>query len=219
MPTRFKNRASGTDARIMSDTVVNDTPSITPDPAFSLDGDAPRLGHFAAQAPAPDARPTPMLDVQGRLEPAPDLPAPTAGPGAPIPAPVTEAPILPTSSPNVAPQPAHAAPPAPVTEAPILPTSSPNVAPAPADSAEIQAEADEPRHPMAHLMPEKSKPSEASIRAAEIRAAQKAKSRKIKIGIAVGSIALAALVGPPVFKWTADAINEAGNTSTEDVAD
>ena len=30
----------------------------------------------------------------------------------------------------------------------------------------------EPRHPMAHLMPEKIKPSEASLRAAEARAAQ-----------------------------------------------
>ena len=69
---------------------------------------------------------------------------------------------------------------------------------------------------MAHLMPEKLQPSEASIRAAEIRAAKKAKARKIKIGVAIGAVVFTAVVGPPVARWTIDAINEAGSTKPDE---
>ncbi len=197
----------------MSDTVVTDTPQTTPDPAFFLDGDAPRLGEAAAPAPAPAERPTPMLDMQGRIELADDAPN---IPAAPTLAPAEELPTLTAAPPAESPAPA-----APPAEAPTLPTSTPNVAPMSTEVDEDTGDedADEPRHPMAHLMPQKSKPTEASIRAAEIRAAQKAKGKKIKVGIAVGSLVFTALVGPPLFKWLSNAINEAGDTSTEQTAD
>lgn len=70
-------------------------------------------------------------------------------------------------------------------------------------------------HPMAHLMPQASAPSEASRRAAEIRAAKKAKARKVKIAVAVGALVVAAVVGPPVGRWVVDAVNEAGSTTTD----
>jgi hypothetical protein len=100
--------------------------------------------------------------------------------------------------------------------APALPTL-----PAPAAEALPIADASAPaptapRHPMAHLMPEKLQPSESSIRAAEIRAAKKAKARKIKIGVAIGAVAFTAVVGPPVARWTIDAINEAGSTKPDE---
>jgi hypothetical protein len=107
-------------------------------------------------------------------------------------------------------------------DAPTLPAGTPNHAPMSTESNDEAADADEsgePRHPMAHLMPQKSKPTEASVRAAEIRAAQKTKGKKIKIGIAVGSLVFTALVGPPLFKWLSNAINEAGDTSTEQTTD
>jgi len=71
----------------------------------------------------------------------------------------------------------------------------------------------EPKHPMAHLMPTKSIPNEASLRAAEARATRKAKSRKIKIGLIAGMLVFSAVVGPPLGKWLVDAINEAGDTA------
>ena len=205
MPIPFKNRALGTDARIMSDTVVSDTPQTTPDPAFILDGDAPRLGAAPAPAPAPSERPKPMLDMEGRLdapEGAPTLPAPVPQ----APAPAAEIASLPVVSPVLTSE-----------EAPSLPASTPNIAPIVTEVEDEPTDdgVDEPRHPMAHLMPQKSKPTEASIRAAEIRAAQKAKGKKIKIGIAVGSLVFTALVGPPLFRWLSDAVNEAGSVSTE----
>ena len=67
---------------------------------------------------------------------------------------------------------------------------------------------------MAHLMPQKSPSSEASRRAAEARAAQKAKSKKIKIGLAVGAVIFAVVVGPPFFRWFSNALDDAGKTGT-----
>jgi hypothetical protein len=99
-----------------------------------------------------------------------------------------------------------AAPALPTLPAPAVETSQPAAAPAPG----------EPRHPMAHLMPEKLQPSEASIRAAEMRAAKKAKARKVKIGVAIVAVVFAAVVGPPVARWTIDAINEAGSTKPDE---
>lgn len=72
---------------------------------------------------------------------------------------------------------------------------------------------------MAHLMGAKKSPSEASRKAAEIRAAKKAKARKIKIGVAIGAIVFAVAVGPPLFRWLSNALDEAGDTSTEQPAD
>jgi hypothetical protein len=72
---------------------------------------------------------------------------------------------------------------------------------------------------MAHLMPQKSAPSEASRRAAEARAAKKAKAKKVKLAVAAGFLVVAVVVGPPLFKWFNNALNEAGNTSTEEPAE
>lgn len=112
--------------------------------------------------------------------------------------------------------------------APTLPVVSPVLSSAearmqPEASAPAEGGSDgpaaEPAHPMAHLMPAKSKPSEAAKRAAEQRAVKKAKAKKIKIGVAVGFLTVSVLVGPPLFKWLANAINEAGGLSTEEPAD
>jgi hypothetical protein len=96
-----------------------------------------------------------------------------------------------------------------------VPAAMPNVV---ADSSDVTDEAaagGSVEHPMAHLMPQNSSGNEASRRAAEIRAAQKAKAKKIKIGVAIGTLVFCAVVGPPLGKWFVNAINEAGNTSTE----
>jgi hypothetical protein len=72
---------------------------------------------------------------------------------------------------------------------------------------------------MAHLMPTKAMPNEASRHAAEIRAAQKAKSKKVKIGVIAGILVFTGVVGPPLGKWLVDAINEAGDTTVEQPAE
>lgn len=222
MPIPLKNPSRRVDTGNMSDTVL----SSTPDAAPSL-GDAPRLGEAinptlptvpmapspaaAPSMPAPttDAPPMPMVGAT-TVEGAPMLP--------------DAAPVLPTAASATPPTPAMPTGPSLPDAAPVLTSDEAPVLPTPSAQANAPAGPNndvdgEPRHPMAHLMPAKSGPSEASQRAAEIRAAQKAKSKKIKIGIAVGSLVFLGVVGPPVYKWTANAINEAGNTSTEDVAD
>lgn len=107
--------------------------------------------------------------------------------------------------------------------APTLPTLPSPAAMAIAEAASIVAleEADkveERRHPMAHLMPEKIKPSEASIRAAEARAAKKKKARKVKIIVGVCALAVGVVVGPPLATWTIGAINDAGKLSDDEPA-
>jgi hypothetical protein len=200
MPIRLKIPDGRVDTGVMSDTVLSsDSGSVLPP-----DGDAPRLGEPTL---APAAEVAPVADHA-------EVPQPVLAEAAPV---------LPAAAPTL-----PAAPPPPVAEAPVLPVVSPVLTsdevptlPSPSPAAvptepEDTPETDESGHPMAHLMPGRSRANEASIRAAEIRAAQKAKSKKIKTGIAVGSLVFAAVVGPPAFKWTANAINEAGNTSTED---
>jgi hypothetical protein len=94
-------------------------------------------------------------------------------------------------------------------ESPVLPTL-------PATSpATTPAESAAPHHAMAHLMPEQTAPSESSRRAAEIRAAKKAKARKVKIGVVAGVLAVSALAGPPLFRWLRDAVNESGRVSSD----
>lgn len=173
MPAAFKNRAAGTDARTMRDTVVTEPLPNVPDTALLLDGEAPRLAAAPTMAPPP-VNPPPVPDPAAL-----ELPA--------------GAPVLPLSSPVLAPNGSHVPPPD-------------------VDDASDDGDATEPRHPMAHLMPEKSRPSEASLRAAEARAAKKAKARKIKIGLAAGFLVVAALVGPPLAKWLTHAVNTAGGT-------
>jgi hypothetical protein len=102
---------------------------------------------------------------------------------------------------------------------PTLPASSPTP-PVPATTGSpAESASNEPRHPMAHLMPEKMKPSEASLRAAEARAAKKKKAKKVKIIVGVCALAVTAVVGPPLAKWTINAINEAGKTQEDEPAE
>ncbi len=178
----------------MSDTAVND-PSATP--MLLPDGDAPRLG--TGPFPAPTPQTTPLV-------------------GAPLLAPASGAPLLPPATP-VLPSSGTPAPlnlsPAGIGEAVLPPPAT-----AAPTSCETPTKSDaQPEHPMAHLMPSKSKPTEASRRAAEARAAKKAKAKKIKIAVAAGVLVVTALVGPPLFRWLSNAVNEAGNTSTEQPAD
>jgi hypothetical protein len=96
---------------------------------------------------------------------------------------------------------------------PTLPVAAPT-APHPTSESPAQASS-EPRHPMAHLMPEKTAPSEASRRAAEARAAKKKKAKRVKIIVSVCVVAVTAVVGPPLAKWTIDAINETGKSQKD----
>ena len=120
-----------------------------------------------------------------------------------VPAPVAPpdrapAPSLPVVSPVLA-----------SAEAPVLPTlPTTSRATTPEESAT-------PHHAMAHLMPEKTTPSESSRRAAELRAAKKAKARKVKVGVVAGILAVSALAGPPLFRWLRDAVNESGRVSSD----
>lgn len=200
MPRSLKIRASGTDARAMSDTAVTpgdeiatpNVPANIPDGMF-LDGEAPRLGS------APIIPPAPMGGA--------GIVTPTTGDGS--------VPVLPVVSPVLS-GPTDArfaaqAPPVPDTDLPTLPTAGP-VIPSSTEGEETPTAADdaEPRHPMAHLMPPKSKPTEASIRAAEQRAIKKAKAKKIKIAVAAGALVVGALAGPPFVSWLTNAVNETG---------
>ena len=106
--------------------------------------------------------------------------------------------------------------------APTLPTlPAPSATPGVPATTETPADAasNEPRHPMAHLMPGKTKPSEASLRAAEARAVKKKKAKKVKIIVWVCVLAVTAVVGPPLAKWTINAINEAGKTHEDKPAE
>ena len=59
-------------------------------------------------------------------------------------------------------------------DGPSLPTAAPRRRP----RRPTVRQTDEPRHPMAHLMPEKVQPNDSSICAAQVRAAKKAKARR-----------------------------------------
>ncbi len=154
---------------------------------------------------------------------APSIPTPT------IPAPVlpTAAPVAPAAPPAPA-APAAAAPtaaPSPVFDAgtpsipaPSLPTAAPTPPPAPATETAATTAGDG-EHPMAHMMGDTAtKPSEASKRAAQLRAEKKAKAKKMKISFAIGAVVVSAVAGPPLWSWFTNALDEAG-TSTEQPAD
>lgn len=211
MPGRLKIRAAGTDARAMSDTAVTTTgetaPPANPD-GMLLDGEAPRLGSAPIVAPAP-------IDGIG----APSTSSSEAPPAPPVASPVLtspEVPMQPTGE-----RQAVNAPTTPIEDLPTLPTAAPAV-PLTTEDDQVEAETDddgEPAHPMAHLMPPKSKPSEAAARAAEARAVKKAKAKKIKIAVAAGALLVAALAGPPLVSWLTNAINESGGLNTEEPAE
>jgi hypothetical protein len=113
---------------------------------------------------------------------------------------------------------------------PTLPSASaaPAIAPVPLLAPElvevVQAvvEQEESRfvndglqHPMAHLMPPRTKPTEAQLRANELRASNKRKARRTKVLVVVAAVAIGALAGPPLATWVVDAINESGTTTDQ----
>jgi hypothetical protein len=151
--------------------------------SFLLDGDAPRLGAATPMQPGPS-----ILDYE-LLAAEPVAAAPVAG-----------SMLLP---PRLDAEPVLLA-----LDGPSLPTAAAK-APAPFVDGD---QAEEPRHPMAHLMPEQGPKSDSQVWAAQVRAAKKAKARKMKAIAAVVFIAIAAIVGPPLGKWLVNAINESGKT-------
>lgn len=153
--------------------------------SFLLDGDAPRLGAATPMQPSPSVLDYELLAAEPPVAPPP---------------PVSGSMLLP---PRIDAEPVLLA-----LDGPSLPTSAPKVPSAPSDSDD----ADEPRHPMAHLMPEQGSKSDSQVWAAQLRAAKKAKARKVKIVTAVVFLAVAALVGPPLGKWLVNAINESGTS-------
>ncbi len=201
----------------MSDTVVND-----PSNANLVEEDQPRIGAphpMLNQAPqgsvfdtAPTAAALPVVSPVLTDGSNPVIQSPPGVAAAIATAPASEAPSLPTL-------PTLPAPGLPTAgAAPVLPAPNAAVLAIPPSlvDAVIEGEPDPRKHPMAHLMPEKMKPTEASLRAAEARAAKKAKARKIKIVVWVCILAFSAVVGPPLGKWLVNAINEAGSTKPDE---
>jgi hypothetical protein len=184
-----------------------DVDAMTDASPFLLDGDLPRLGEAGPVAtPVGATEPTvapPDITVDSST-----LPTLPSAPAAVLQAPVTP-PVLTDPAPVVTPPPA---------DAPTLPTPASATPTDLDDDTTTQATSPEPAagaHPMAHLMPAKAVPTEASLRAAELRATKKAKAKKVKIAVAVGSLVVAGVVGPPLGKWLVDAINQAGSVSTD----
>jgi hypothetical protein len=212
MPDGFKTNAVRTDARGMRDAAVDGDQT----GSFLIDGDLPRLGTSGQAVPSPPATTIPPPPPAGAPMPgiAPPpfgaAPAPVADVTAPV-LPSLPTPALPTNPiPSLAP--AAAAPLADPTADLSLPTNAPSAtATTPAPTAPTEP----PRHPMAHLMGEKTAPTESQIRAAELRAAKKARARRNKIIAAVVFLVFAAVVGPPLVRWLVDAINEVGVTPEE----
>jgi hypothetical protein len=154
--------------------------------SFLLDGDAPRLGAATPMQPSPS-----VLDFE-LLAAEPSVGAAPPGSGSML---------LP---PRIDAEPVLLA-----LDVPSLPSSVPK---APDAQSGVEDGA-EPRHPMANLMPEHGQKSDSQVWAAQVRAAKKAKARKIKILAAIVFLAVAALIGPPLGKWLVDAINESGKLS------
>jgi hypothetical protein len=152
---------------------------------FFLDGDSPRLASSPTAALPPSARP--------EFRPLADLPDSGSVVHLPPPPPP---PVLPLISPVLTSSAGHA-------QAPAGTGSDHQAEPTPAAPQ---------RHPMAHLMPDKVVPSESSLRAAQTRAARKAKAKRTKLIVAACMLVFTAVVGPPFWKWLTNALNEAGST-------
>lgn len=220
MPHRLKIRTAGTDARGMSETALtptDETPTIAP-ASMLLDSDAPRLGSVPLTVPTP---------IGGGLPSATDVvhdATPVLVPSAPGTPPVLGTPAVQAENGGDVFGTDLPAPSIPAPALPTLPAAGPVI---PSSAAQLDEGADaEPaavttgsEHPMAHLMGGATKVSAASQRAAEIRAAKKAKAKKMKIGFVIGALVFAAVVGPPVWSWFTNALDESGTTSTEEPAD
>lgn len=153
------------------------------------------LDPFLLDGDAPRLGGAPVLPPAGTVLPAA---APVAA------APPLEMPSLPTPS-----LPTPSLPDPALAELPVMHEDT---------AATETAEPAEPRHPMAHLMPAKSQPSQSSVWAAELRAQKKAKARRTKIIASIVFVVVCAVVGPPLGTWLVNAINETGTTKTDEPA-
>ena len=230
----FKIGAPDTDAAAMSDTAVTpmtETPTLQPHPetavpatppGTTVDSEVPRLGGGPLTTPAPIGTP----DSSHEATDISTAPAAEFIPTLPDSVPVLPSATAQIVSPPAAPEPKNAeerfalnAMQFDSASLPTLPEAGP-AAPVMVEDVEPettgqQSSADgTAEHPMAHLMPSKSKPTQASIQAAEQRAIKKAKAKKIKIGVFIGALAVSALAGPPLYSWFSNALAEAGDTST-----
>jgi len=185
-------------------------PARPPLTAPALPALAPRLASpRAAAAPAAPgtAEPTvvespPGPPVETILPSLPPAGAVRAAPPAPAAAPPEAAPIVALTALDDLPT------------LPTLPTPAPATAPGLAQSAPAtdggDSAAEGPQHPMAHLLAAKPQTA-ASKRAADLRAARKKRSKRIKLTCAAVFLAVGAIAGPPLGKWLVDAINESGS--------
>jgi hypothetical protein len=118
-----------------------------------------------------------------------------------------DAPVLPTAQPQAAPvQVPHAEPATPDGTAPAATPATPDT------DEDKPAQRD---HPMAHLMGTTAPATEASKRAAEIRAEMKKRSKRVKLAVITGFVAATAAAVVFVGPWLVDAVNEAGDTTDE----
>lgn len=116
--------------------------------------------------------------------------------------------IPPTSNPSL-PTRAAAAVTAPL---PLLEPELVEVVQAVVEQEESRFITDGPHHPMAHLMPQRTKPTEAQVRANELRSWKKKKARRAKVLVVVAAVAIGAFAGPPLAAWVIEAVNEPGTT-------
>ncbi len=219
LPDVVPRLPDGAPATVLTDTTATDT-TATDTPADT--GTTNVVAASVDSDPTPEPRPitvagSPLL---------PNVPRPAATPPEPRSVPLT-APTGDVSTPaGGMPRLAPSLPSAPSTPSVTadIPAHTAGTIPIEPELVEVvQAIVEEeesrfvetPEHPMAHLMPQRTKPTEAQLRAAAIRAARKKKSRRIKIIAAVLVIGTGALAGPPLAAWLVDAINESGKTSTD----
>lgn len=189
----------------------------TPSPTPLTAPDAPQLAAAPPPPPAAAEQPPVTLLLPGSEAELPRLGEP--GVVAPLPAVTVEptfevsevqgsdAPVLP-SLPTAQP---HAAPTQVTAPEPATPDDT-------APAATPDTDEDEPvqrDHPMAHLMGTTAPATEASKRAAEVRAEMRKRSKRVKLAVIAGFIAATAAAVIYVGPWLVDAVNEAGNTTDE----
>jgi hypothetical protein len=102
-----------------------------------------------------------------------------------------------------------------LTPIPLLEPELVDVVQAVVEQEESRFVNDGPQHPMAHLMPPRTRPTEAQLRANELRASNRKKARRAKVLVVVAVVAIGAFAGPPLAAWVVDAINESGATTDQ----
>lgn len=118
--------------------------------------------------------------------------APPAGPTVSLPAPTARSIV---ATPDPAPMLAPLLPHTPPAPAAVLTAA---VGPEPVQLASALDAVGAPRVPTSHTA--------AGRRAADLRAARKRRSQRIRLGAVLALLAIGALVGPPLVRWVADQI-------------